>query len=475
VLAVPAGDLRIQGEHTMKPQARPWHPFAGIFVAATLSLPAAADPAALEKARRLLVDNNPKQAYMELIGLQDRLAGTIEYDYLLGVASLDSGKLDDAIIAFERVLSVNPNHAGAQMDLARAYFAAGSFDLAEAGFRSLAASNPPPAAQQTIARYLEAIGARKRQTTAGWLGYTELGLGYDSNITGVPTDFGAAAQQSFGIVGIEATGNSVKRKAGFGNASGALEYSYPLSRGWSLFAGGEAKLRGYKGESNYNSASAEARAGGSLNDGPTQWRAMTTFQYFNQDGEAPGDPAPTNDRRIATAQLDWKYSLDPRTQVGLAAQYGRVRFPTNAFEDFDQYYLQGTYLRSFEAKGQPLVYLSVFGSEDRAVNKLPDGETDKSKNIGGVRSYAQYSLSPKLSLFNGLGWVMRRDKDSFARATTVEKGRDKFAEFMLGVNWQFQKTCAVRTQYVYTRNDSNIAIYDFNRSEVSTAVRCDVN
>jgi len=446
-----------------------------LLVAAGFSASAAADPAVLEKARRLLVENNPKQAYMELIGLQDKLAGTIEYDYLLGVASLDSGKLDDAIIAFERVLAVNPNHAGAQMDLARAYFAAGSFDLAEAAFRSLAASNPPPAAQQTIVRYLEAINARKRQTTPGWIGYAELGLGYDSNITGVPSDFGAAAQQSFGIVGIEATGNSVKRHAGFANAAGALEYSYPLSRGWSLFGGGEVKLRGYEGESKYNSASGEARAGGALNDGPTQWRAMATYQHFNQEGEAPGDPPPTNDRRIATAQLDWKHSLDPRTQVGLGAQYGRVRFPTNAVEDFDQFYLQGTWLRSFEAKGSPLLYLSLFGSDDRAVNKLPDGETDKSKTLAGARTYAQYSFNPKLSLFNGLGYVMRRDKDAFARSTTVEIGKDKFAEFMLGVYWQFQKTCAVRTQYVYTRNNSNIAIYDFDRSEVSTAVRCDVN
>jgi hypothetical protein len=459
----------------MKSCARPWLTAAGLVLAAGFSASVSADPAVLEKARRLLVENNPKQAYMELIGLQDRLAGTIEYDYLLGVASLDSGKLEDAIIAFERVLAVNPNHAGAQMDLARAYFAAGSFDLAEASFRSLAARNPPPAAQQTIARYLEAINARKRQTKAGWIGYGELGLGYDSNITGVPSDFGAAAQQSFGIVGIEATGNSVKRSAGFGNASGALEYSVPLSRGWSLFAGGEGKLRGYEGESKYNSLSGEARAGGALNDGPTQWRAMASSLYFNQDGEAPGDPAPANDRRIASGQLDWKYSLDPRTQVGLTAQYGQIRFPTNKVEDFDQAYLQGTWLRSFDAKGQPLLYLTVFGSDDRAVNKLPDGETDKSKNLAGARSYVQYSFNPKLSLFNGLGFVYRRDKDAFARATTVEIGKDKFAEFLLGLNWQFQKTCAVRTQYVYTRNNSNIAIYDFDRSEVSTAVRCDVN
>ena len=437
--------------------------------------PALANPELLDRARRLLNESNPKQAYMELMKFEAQLAGTIDFDYLLGVAALDSGKLDDAIIAFERVLALNPNHAGARMDLARAYFAAGSFDLAESAFRELAASNPPPAAQQTIARYLEAIDSRRRQTTAGWRGWTELGLGYDSNITGVPTDFGAAAQQSFGIVGIEATGNSVKRKAAFAAAAGGAEYSMPLSRGWSLFAGGDAKLRGYDGESKYDSAAGDLRAGGALNDGRTQWRATAGYQLFNQDGEAPGDPRPTNDRRVASVQGDWKTMLDSKTQVGVNLQYARVRFPENDVEDFNQVYANVSWLRSFETKGVPLLYLAAFASDDRAVNKLADGETDKSKNLLGLRSYLQYSLTPKLSVFNGLGFVYRRDKDAFARATTVDKGKDKFAEFLLGLTWQFRESCAVRTQLSYTRNDSNISIYDFNRGEISTAVRCEIS
>lgn len=448
---------------------------AALMLASGTALPALANPQALERARQLLNQANPKQAYMELIKLEAQLAGNIDYDYLLGVASLDSGKFEDAVVAFERVLAVNPNHAGAQMDLARTYFAVGSFDLAEAAFRDLAERNPPAAALQTINRYLESIQARKTQTTPGWRGYAELGLGYDSNITGVPTDFGAAAQQSFGIIGIEATGNSIKRKAGFGSAAGAMEYSKPLSQGWSLFAGGEAKGRGYDGESNFNSVSAEARAGGALNDGAKQWRVLAGYQLFDQEGEAPGDPKPTSDRRIANVQGELKYTVDPKTQVGLSLQYAQVRFPENEFEDVNQVLVNASWLRSFETKGVPLLYVAAFASEDRAVNKLPDGETDKSKNLLGLRSYLQYSITPKLSAFNGLGFVYRRDKDGFARATTVEKGKDKFGEVLLGLNWQFRKSCAVRAQYSYSRNDSNISIYDFNRSEVSTAVRCEID
>ena len=68
--------------------------------------------------------------------------------------------------------------------------------------------------------------------------------------------------------------------------------------------------------------------------------------------------------------------------------------------------------------------------------------------------------------------IVRRDKDSFARSTEVEKGRDTYGEASFGVNWQFREKCGLRVQYAYSGNRSNIDIYDFNRSEVSSTIRC---
>ena len=43
----------------------------------------------------------------------------------------------------------------------------------------------------------------------------------------------------------------------------------------------------------------------------------------------------------------------------------------------------------------------------------------------------------------------------------------------MGVTWRFQDKCTLRAQWLYSRNDSNIAIYDYSRNEVSSAIRCD--
>ena len=427
----------------------------------------------LERARALIAAGNAKQAYDVLAPLQDQLTGKPEFDYLLGVAALDSGRLEEAIIAFERVLALMPNHAGAQMDLARAYYAAGSFDLAEAAFVKLRASNPPAAAQEAINRYLDAIQARRRQTQPGWTLFGEAGLGWDSNITGVPINFGAAAQQAFNLVGIEATGNSVKRSAAFAQAAGGGEYSYPLSRGWSLFAGGEARGRVYRHESDFDSKSGELRAGAALNRGMDQWRATASYFDFVQEGAAPGDPKPTNDRRMAGVGGDWRRALDPKTQVGASLQFNSVRFPENRIEDIDQVFASLSWLHSFERKGVPMLYLTAFASDDKAKNSFADGAT-KSKTLAGLRSYLQYSITPKLQAYNALAVIYRRDKDPFARSTQVEKGRDTYGESALGLQWQFREKCALRLQWAYSTNRSNIDIYDFNRHEISNTIRCDV-
>jgi tetratricopeptide (TPR) repeat protein len=450
-----------------------------LFAALAPAVAGAQDSALVSHARGLLAAGNPKQAYEELSAAQDRMSGQPEFDYLLGVAALDSGRLDEAIIAFERVLAVMPNHAGAQMDLARAYYAAGSFDLAQAAFEKLRDENPPPAAREAIGRYLQAIEERKHQTQAGWARYGELGLGYDSNITGVPVNFGAAAQQSFNLSGIEPTGNAIKRSAAFLQAGAGADYFRPLTRGWSAFGGGEVHGRGYAGESDFNSYAAELHGGGALNEGPNQWRFGAYYNGYWQQGDAPGDPQPTNDRRMGGATVDWRHALDSKTQVGLGLQLNAVRFPTNSVEDFDQVYLSGSWLHSFERKGVPLLYVTAFVTDDRARNDFtgatPGTTTSKSKNLAGVRSVLQYSLDPKVQLYGSVGLIARRDQDSFARSTTVEKGRDTYADATLGVAWTFRDKCALRLQYTYSRNSSNIDIYDFDRSEISSTIRCDMN
>ena len=61
-----------------------------------------------------------------------------------------------------------------------------------------------------------------------------------------------------------------------------------------------------------------------------------------------------------------------------------------------------------------------------------------------------------------------------ARGAEDVRGRDTYGEAAIGLGWQFRDACTLRLQYVYTRNASNIDIYDFNRHEITSTIRCDM-
>ncbi|MBI5436409.1 MAG: hypothetical protein HY937_04805 [Nitrosomonadales bacterium] len=64
----------------------------------------AAEDGLLAQADKLLKGGKAKEAYVLLEPHQSELAGDQNYDYLLGIAALDSGKPNEAIFALERVL-----------------------------------------------------------------------------------------------------------------------------------------------------------------------------------------------------------------------------------------------------------------------------------------------------------------------------------------------------------------------------------
>lgn len=53
------------------------------------------------------------------------------------------------------------------------------------------------------------------------------------------------------------------------------------------------------------------------------------------------------------------------------------------------------------------------------------------------------------------------------------KRRDDMHEASLGLNWQFAKGWSLKPQISWLRSDSNLALYDYDRSDASLRLRYD--
>ena len=130
-----------------------------------------------------------KQALQLLIEHESQHSGDSEYDYLLGVLALENGELSIAEIALERVVLVDPAHAGAWLDLAIVKFRQGNIDTARQIVAHLEQNfNPPVALQHELNKVKDTLQEAQTKQQA-WHGMASLSYGYDSNANyGLATD-----------------------------------------------------------------------------------------------------------------------------------------------------------------------------------------------------------------------------------------------------------------------------------------------
>ena len=128
------------------------------------ALHASADPRTFRDAEALIDGGDAEQAVSLLLPLQATYAGDGEFDYLLGLALLESGQPDAAIAPLQRVVNADPMFAGARMDLARSCFFAGRYQQAREHFDILLGQSPPATARRAIAEYQAVMDDREAMT-----------------------------------------------------------------------------------------------------------------------------------------------------------------------------------------------------------------------------------------------------------------------------------------------------------------------
>ncbi|MCZ7561309.1 MAG: hypothetical protein M5U30_15685 [Burkholderiaceae bacterium] len=122
----------------------------------------------LATARSLIDGGRADVAFRTLEARVADYAGDPDFDYLLGLAALDSGRPGQAVIALERVLMVRPGFLQARAEIARAYFALRERENARREFETVAAQRIPEDARRIIGRYRTRSAASTRPGGPAW-------------------------------------------------------------------------------------------------------------------------------------------------------------------------------------------------------------------------------------------------------------------------------------------------------------------
>jgi tetratricopeptide (TPR) repeat protein len=407
----------------------------------------------IARSQELSRSGKPVEAYELLLSAEDAYIGTIEFDYALGRAALDAGRPDKATLAFTRVLALDPTHAGASIDMGRAYLALGDFARARTMFQGLLALDPPPEVRTQLQAFLDLtnvlmVGSVVPRGLAHQ-GYLAVMAGRSSNVNQSPS------QSVIFVPGLgsnfQLSAQNVKIPDSFAGIAGGADFSRSLGRTYSFIFGGEFLDRWNFHESDFDLAGVNLYLGLAAAMGQHAWR-IQAFAGRDWLGASPS-------RNLDGLMLTYVDSLNAETQLLATAQGGQIRAVTEDLKIWDSDYaaVGAGAARKIDDRS------TVFGIFSTGSQNDVGGSPSGNKRWLGMRVGGETVIGPRVKLTamaaGEWGQYDKFDTEFQVERRDIRQAYDLMAQYWLDRAW------SLRLGLSYVKQSSNIPLYEYNRSE----------
>lgn len=428
--------------------------FAAVASVALVFAPSAASAQdSVAQALSLHSSGKAQAAYELLLPQVETRAGDPDFDYAFGLAAADSGHAGEALAALQRVLAVQPNNTQARAEIARVYALAGDIDTARAQFDTvLADPTIPDPVRQRIDVLSRQYGTAIRGGARSLTGLIDLEAGYDSNVNAA-TSSSSITFPLFAFLGPAAlSGNAVAQDKGFAQATGGISFEAPLSRQTRAFVSGQGLVR----EIFDNSAFDQAALGGTVGIARTLVSGDVVSLAANAQNFWLGDDSY---RQAFGGVAQLTHRIRGGAALSAALNYSRFNYDNDPSRDADRYALTVSYAGR-----------ALYGS---LTSGLEEVRRDFAPNLGfaftGVQAGFEKLLTERFALTGSAGLEHRnyRGTDPLFLAS---RG-DTQGDVSIGFRVLLAEGLTLRPRATYTRNWSNLSLYDYERATVSMALR----
>ncbi|MDH3646002.1 MAG: tetratricopeptide repeat protein [Gammaproteobacteria bacterium] len=408
-----------------------------------------ADEEVLRQAESFINDGRHADARQILEPLEAEYIGDPRYDYLMGLAFLETGDPGLAVFALQRAIANDPRFAGARVDLGRAYYASGAYKDARDEFERLRDENPPPAARRAIEEYLSLIANRQRRLRMEY----RLGArtGYDSNANS------ATAINAF--LGFNLLEESRETSSSFAEFSGNIVILKPLSANLLLDTRLGLRRRNNPDASFVNSSNGDLSVGiKHVTEGVSKSLRLQAYRVDVDDK--------LNSQGVALAGA-WDFNVREKLRVGVLGRVGQTTFGNGLeIKDVDQY-LFGV------SAGW------TYGDGDRASlgGSLLVGSDDPrrsgsryARDLAGLRFNAGWSFSSQFRAQFTAG-LMHSDYDEVFFEQQFNSPRsDTLVQAAVKLDWRISSKWLMSHVVSYANNDTEVDVFAFERVETSLSI-----
>lgn len=416
---------------------------------------------ALDRAAERLGAGDAQGAYAVLKPEERGLAGNPDYDYMLGLAAIDSGRPAEAVAAFERVLAVKPDHLQARAELGRAYIAMNEPEAARRELAAVSARDVPADVRATIDRYVTALDTGLSGGGTQISGNVTVRAGYDSNVNNSTSD-SRILIPAFGGLGFATLGAGATAEDDyFGEVSGRISLVHGLALDKQLLVDLNASYRGNADQDQFNQALTGLNIGFAQRTPDHGTFAVTAqLQSYWVDDEAY--------RYTYGALGQWSYRTAANTDLAIYLQYAKLNYPNNSVQNANRYTLGATIGKPLGGASEPYIFAGAYAGYE----KLTDSNFDHlTYGFGGLRAGGELTLMPKLRGYASAALEVSSYKDPdplFLEERSVVR-----ADATAGLRYQLRDDLTLGGEVSYTRSDSNIVLYEYDRVVASVSLSLD--
>ncbi|MCU0869112.1 MAG: tetratricopeptide repeat protein [Burkholderiales bacterium] len=423
-----------------------------------LPLAASADDI-IDNARALLDKQNSTQAYELLAPLASDRAGEPAFDYLLGLAALDTNRNTEAVFALERVLAVQPENVAARAAIARAYLKLKESDAAKREFQNVKRTDPPPEVVSAVDRFLSEIDRLEARNRNSLRMYVEGFFGTDSNVNSATADRSIAVPIFGGQVFNLAPGGSALQDS-FHGLQGGLNFRLPQSQTWALIGSATANRRWNHQFNEFDTGFLDLAFGASRRKDKDTITILGQYNDFHVQNPA----FPNVFRNAVGGSLQWQRDIDLRNQLTGFLQMAQVAYPDQKLRDVNRWVVGGGWAHAYRAG--PIVFASAYAGQEVALDKA---FAYVGHDLAGVRVGTEIPSGDRVRFFGNAAYERRNfaGQEPLFLATRHD---DQYTA-VVGLHYTPVDAWRVSPQLFWIRNDASLQLFTFDRAVAEVRVR----
>lgn len=403
-----------------------------------------------ERLSQLIEQQRFEEAYELALEHRAELEGELAFDFLFGVAAINSGHLSEGIFALERVVMRRPAFTRARLELARGYFLRGEDIRADHHFEIVLAQDPPAPVVATVERFQQRIQARADRYTTTVTGWLEAGIATDSNVNSA-TD-ADTVDTIFGPITLadeaKEKGDNVLRTAG------QVRVSRPVNPDQTVFVSGDIESRNHDDEDDFDTLRAGVRVGTTFYGENLNTTLALRSQRFYLDGDRYQD--------LDGFSATLANPLSARTMAQIGLQYLRLRYEERPNRDANMTLGSAGLTHIWEARWRPVTSFAIFGGHESALESTAAARANTERDLYGLNAGLMLHPAPEWRVTTRAQY--RRSNYRGVNILLGDTRREDFYQAAIEVDWMPTVNWRIGPSLQYSENDANLDLFEYDRT-----------